>query len=262
MSDTSRSPTERLGWDRRTLRDPHRQHDKAQRVEGMFDAIAGTYERVNTVTSFGQDAGWRRRTVAAADVQPGDVVLDVCCGTGDMLRCFARQTQARQLIGVDFSAEMLARGHYDGVGARVRLVRADGLALPLRDAAVDVISCAFGVRNFRELQAGLNEMARVARPGGRVVILEFATPQNPLLRAAYRLYCEQVLPRVAAWLSGDRVGAYQYLARSIRTFETPAVMMARLRDAGLVAVTCERMNFGGVVLYRAEKPEARQGGRG
>ena len=242
-------------WDTETLRAPHAQEDKAARVEAMFNAIAPTYERVNTVATLGRDAAWRRRAAAAAGVRAGDVVVDVCCGTGDMVRAFAGLSPAPKLIlGVDFAAGMLANGRFDGVGIAVQLIRGDALRLPLADASVDVISCIFGVRNFGELQAGLDEMARVARPGGRVVILEFATPERRLARWAYNVYCDVVLPWLGGWISRDRTGAYRYLPRSIRTFETATMMMRRLEAAGLAAVGAWRMNFGGVVLYRGVKP--------
>jgi len=222
----------------------------------MFDAIAPTYERVNTVASLGRDAVWRRRAVAAAEVGPAEVVLDVCCGTGDMLRAFAAANpRPRLIVGVDFAAKMLARGVYDDLGAEIRLVRGDALRLPLADESVNVISCAFGVRNFQDLQAGLCEMYRVARPGGRVVILEFALPENRLLRWGYRFYCERVLPRLAMLISGDRSGAYRYLPKSIQTFEARGVLAHRLKQAGFGNVRVEGMNLGGVVLYRGEKPE-------
>ncbi len=221
----------------------------------MFDAIAPTYEWVNTVASFGRDAQWRRRTVAAADVRPEDVVLDVCCGTGDMVRAFAQtKPTPRLIIGLDFSTRMLKRGHFNGVQTQVRVIRGDALRMPLAPETADVISCVFGVRNFRDLQAGLAEMYRVARPGARVVILEFATPGNRALRWVYQVYCDHMLPLAAGVLSRERMGAYRYLARSIRTFETTLTMTRRLEDAGLRDVTARRMNLGGVVLYRGVKP--------
>lgn len=220
----------------------------------MFDAIAPTYERVNAVVSLGQDAAWRRRAVAAANVQPTDVVLDICCGTGDMLRAFASNTPApRLLLGVDFAGRMLAAGRYDRPAVAVQLLRADGLRLPLADVSVDITTCAFGVRNFQDLPAGLAEMRRVLRPGGRCVILEFALPDNRLLRVGYRLYTERILPRIAALVSRDRSGAYDYLPQSIRTFDRATALADRLRAAGFSDVTLRRMNLGGVVVYRAVK---------
>lgn len=239
-------------WDHDRLRSPHEQVDKAARVEAMFDAIAPTYERVNRVVSLGQDARWRRGAAVAADVSSDDIVLDVCCGTGDMIREFARLPGApRLIIGVDFAARMLALGRYDGLSTAVQLCRADGLRLPIRDASVDVVSCAFGVRNFQDLESGLREMRRVLRPGGRAVILEFALPENALVRAGYRFYCSVILPRLATVISRDRSGAYRYLPQSIRTFERRSGMVERLRRIGFEPVTARPMNLGGVVLYRA-----------
>jgi demethylmenaquinone methyltransferase/2-methoxy-6-polyprenyl-1,4-benzoquinol methylase len=241
-------------WDRTALRDPHSRDDKAARVAAMFDAIAPTYECINRVASFGRDAAWRKETVAAANVRASDVVLDVCCGTGDMLRAFAAGEPAPGLvIGIDFAANMLAHGVYEGTATKAWLLRADAQRLPLADGSVDVISCAFGVRNFQDLPAGLSEMYRVARLGGRVLILEFAQPENALLRWGYRWYCRCVLPLLAALIARDRSGAYRYLPRSIETFEPAGVLAGRLARAGFVNVTTRAMHFGGVVLYRGER---------
>ncbi|MEP0846890.1 MAG: ubiquinone/menaquinone biosynthesis methyltransferase [Phycisphaerae bacterium] len=241
-------------WDAAALRDPHAQADKAARVETMFDAIATTYERVNSVVSLGQDARWRRRAVAAAEVRAGDIVLDVCCGTGSMIRAFADGSpKPRFIVGLDFAANMLRAGVYAKLAAPMALVRGDALRLPLADATVDVVSCAFGVRNFQNLAAGLGEFRRVLRPGGRTVILEFALPENAPIRAVYRFYCERILPILAAWISRDRSGAYKYLPQSIRTFERREAMLDRLCAAGFARVRAVPLNLGGVVIYRGEK---------
>lgn len=240
-------------WDREALRDPHARRDKAARVEAMFDAIAPTYERVNTIATFGRDAAWRTKLVTRAAVHPTDTVLDIACGTGDVIRTFARSQPApARIIGLDFSAGMLAGGRYDGIRTPIQLIRADALQLPLADGSVDVVSCAFGVRNFQNLQRGLSEMARVLRPGGRIVILEFTTPRNPILAIGYRLYCGWVLPTLGRIISRDhdKTNAYKYLPRSIQTFETTHSMCGRLRDAGFEQVAFETMNLGGVALYR------------
>lgn len=245
---------ERPAWDREALRDPHAQADKAARVRQMFDAIAPTYERVNRLVSLGRDARWRQKATRAAGVRADETVLDVCCGTGDMIRTVAAQRPLpRLIIGVDFAGRMLASGDYERSPAAVRLLRADGLRLPLVAEAVDVVTCAFGVRNFQDLHAGLREMHRVLRCGGRVVILEFALPENPLLRWGYRVYCERILPRLAVLFSRDRTGAYRYLPRSIRTFERRGAMVARLERVGFSHVAARPLNLGGVVIYRGEK---------
>lgn len=250
------SPTEENApvWDARTLNDPHGRSDKAARVERMFDAIAPTYERVNRVASFGRDAVWRRAAVNAAQVKLGDIVLDIACGTGDMIRTFAcGATAPARIIGVDFAANMLARGAYGGIETPIDLIRGDALRLPLADAAVDVISCAFGVRNFQDLQTGLNEMQRVMRPGGRVVILEFALPEFFLFRWPYLLYTELILPRLGGWLSRDKTGAYAYLPKSVSTFDRRESLIKKLESSGFLSVAARPMNLGGVVLYRGEK---------
>jgi len=241
-------------WDEATLRAPHTQADKAERVQAMFDAIAPTYERVNTVASLGQDAGWRRAAVRAAGVRASDIVLDVCCGTGDMVRAFAaHHPPPRQIIGLDFAAQMLARGTYAGTPTPIHLLRADALRLPLADGSVDIVSCAFGVRNFQDLRAGLCEMQRVLRPGGRVVLLEFALPERALFRWGYRFYTQVIVPRLGVWISRDRSGAYRYLPRSIQTFERREQLAAVLRDVGFERVTTESLNLGGVVIYRGQR---------
>lgn len=248
------APSDTLKWDAATLRDPHRQPDKAARVQAMFDAVAPTYELVNTLGSFGRDAVWRRRAIAAAQIRPGDVVLDLCCGTGDMLRLAARTAPgARLLVGVDFSACMLAQVDQRRIAAPVCLLRADALRLPLRDGCVDVVTCAFGVRNLADVERGLREIYRVARDRARIVLLEFALPARPLWRTLYRLYVGRVLPLLATLIRRDRMRAYRYLAESIRTFEPAPVLARRLVEVGFRDVIWWPMNFGGVILYRARK---------
>lgn len=252
MPSVQKSPVTEPAWDDRTLSNPHAQRDKAQRVEKMFDAIAPTYERVNRVLTFGRDAAWRRRALALASICTGDVAVDVCCGTGDMVRLLAGHQPAPGLvIGLDFSAQMLAAGHYSGGGAPIHLARADGLRLPLRDGSADVLTCAFGVRNFADLDAGLREFRRVLRPGGRCVILEFASPENPLVRVGYWFYTSILLPRIGAALSGDHGNAYRYLPKSIESFARRAELSERLRRAGFARVETRGLNLGSVVLYRA-----------
>lgn len=241
-------------WSDAALRDPHGATDKASRVEAMFDAIAPSYERVNTLATFGQDARWRRRAIAATQHTRNDVVLDIACGTGDMLRTFQQHVPCpARVIGLDFSAGMLGAGQYVTSLGALNLLRGDGTRLPLRGESVDIVTCAFGVRNFQQLDKGLREMCRVLRRGGRCAILEFATPANPVLRWMYERYCRVVLPALGRLVSRDRSDAYRYLPRSIETFDTPPMMERRLLDAGFATVRTQLMNFGGVALYLARK---------
>ncbi|MBL8877845.1 MAG: ubiquinone/menaquinone biosynthesis methyltransferase [Phycisphaerales bacterium] len=252
LTGTKHPQHDQTAWDDAALRNPHRAADKAARVEAMFDAIATSYERVNTLATFGQDARWRARAIAATRPTRDDIVLDIACGTGDMLRAFLRHApRPARVIGLDFSEGMLSAGAYGESSSAVRLLRGDGTRLPLRDASVDVVTCAFGVRNFQRLDDGLREMRRVLRRGGRCAILEFATPENSAMRWMYEQYCRVVLPALGSLVSRDRSGAYRYLPKSIETFDTPPMMERRLIDAGFATVQTRLMNFGGVALYLA-----------
>ena len=200
-----------LVWDEARLEAPHAQTDKSRRVRNMFDAIAPTYEKVNALASAGRDAAWRRRMVQLAQIRSEDILLDIACGTGDVARTFAAsQPRPARIIGADFSLPMLQQAMTRPI-ARGAFCQGDALALPLADASVTLITCAFGIRNFQNLRAGLTEMHRVLQPGGRAVILEFALPEAPVLKQLYMFYFKHILPRMATWISRDRTGAYRYL---------------------------------------------------
>ncbi len=231
--------------------DPHLLADKAARVRRMFDDIAPTYERVNTLASAGRDRGWRRETVRLAEVKPADRVLDIACGTGDLAEAFAH-AGARRVVGLDFASEMLLRSLGRAPG-QAGWIQGDGLRLPFADESFDITSCAFGVRNFQNLEAGLREMYRVLRPGGRAVILEFSMPAQPILRGIYQFYFAKILPKLATWISGDRTGAYNYLPSSVRTFVTPAQMIELLKKVGFSAARATSRTCGVVHIVRAEK---------
>jgi demethylmenaquinone methyltransferase/2-methoxy-6-polyprenyl-1,4-benzoquinol methylase len=244
-------------WEGELLRSPHEVPDKADRVRTMFDAIAPTYELINRVFSGGRDAAWRRRAVALAVVRPDDDVLDVACGTGDLARAFA-QARPRRVVGVDFSHEMLvrasARAERPG-DAPTSWCEADALDLPFSDGSYSIVSCAFGVRNFADLSAGLREMHRVLRPGGRAIILEFTRPRNRLVRGVYEWYSGRFMPTVASWISRDRSGAYHYLPQSIVSFLDAERMREALRGAGFAEVSASPMTFGVVTLYVAKRAD-------
>lgn len=243
-------------WSRENLDDPHGVRDKARRVKAMFGAIAPRYDLNNRLHSLGQDQTWRRRAVAAAAVGPGEVVLDVACGTGDLAIAFSRGPAGR-VIGVDFAFEMLAVAqHKKPSTGRTPLAyqAGDATRLPVGDASVDVVSIAFGLRNVADPGAAVAEFHRVLRPGGRLVILEFSRPTNPVLRSLYDFYFQRVMPRTAAIIAGDRSGAYQYLPRSVSTFLTRQATMELMRSHGFTAAESRPLTLGIAVVYRGVKP--------
>lgn len=238
-------------WDPKVLADPHGQTDKAERVRHMFNDIAPTYERVNRVFSGGRDASWRKRAVKLAEVGPADLVLDIACGTGDLARAMS-DAHPQQVLGCDFAHAMLVAA-LKKPNKNISYCEGDALHLPLPDASVSVTSCAFGVRNFQDLDAGLKEMHRVLNSSGRAVILEFTRPKNRLIRVVYEWYCGQIMPRLAGWLSQDRSGAYRYLPRSVVSFPGAKEMRSRLKSVGFVEVRAWPLTFGAVTVYVARK---------
>ena len=246
------SDTDRL-WTNELLDSPHRAQDKADRVRGMFNAIAGRYELVNSVCSAGRDRYWRRRAVTLAHVTAHDRVLDVACGTGDFARAFCRGG-ASAVVGCDFAHQMLARGKTMSGGSDIGWVEADALRLPFCDSSFTIASCAFGVRNFQDLQPGLREMRRVLRPGGRAVILEFTRPSRSLVRRLYEFYSHRIMPAAATVISRDRTGAYRYLPKSVVSFVTPQQVCAELQNAGFARVSATPLTFGVVTVYVAHRP--------
>lgn len=247
-------PENRLLWDRGRLASPHAQSDKSIRVRRMFDAIAPTYERVNSLFSLGRDRTWRKRSVASSQPTRDDRVLDIACGTGDLARAFRRHpNRPRTVVGCDFSRGMLEEAAGRDGGGDIRWLTADALALPFASSSFNVTSCAFGVRNFADLDAGLREMHRVLVPGGRAVILEFTRPANRAIRCAYELYAMRVMPLAATLVSGDRTGAYRYLPRSVVSFPDARAMCRRLSAAGFETVTATAMTLGIVTVYVATK---------
>ena len=219
--------------------------DKAAVVRSMFDRIAPRYERLNTVLTLGMDRGWRRAAIAAAEIAPGDVVVDVACGTGD-LSALAAAAGAR-VVGVDFAAGMLAHARRHGVP----LVRADAAVLPLPTGGAQALTCGFALRNFVAIPPMLRESARVLAPGGRLVLLEVAEPRGALLRWGHRLYFHRLVPLVGAVLA-DRE-AYAYLPASAEYLPAPAALQAMIAAAGFVDVRRRLLGGGAVQLLTARR---------
>jgi demethylmenaquinone methyltransferase / 2-methoxy-6-polyprenyl-1,4-benzoquinol methylase len=258
-------------WDDRLLTNPHAVADKRHRVQRMFAAIAPSYDLCNRLHSLWMDQAWRRKAVRLANLSPTDRVVDVACGTGDLTLAFCRGLSRAgcktfspsQVIGIDFTYEMLPLAvrkwaHADGDASgttrqSVRFINGDAQSLPLPDACCDVVSIAFGIRNVADPKAAIAEFNRILKPGGRLLILEFSLPTNPVLRGLYNFYFRQILPRTATLISGDQTGAYKYLPQSVNTFISRETMMEMISDAGFQSVDQHPMTFGVCICYRGVK---------
>lgn len=221
-------------------------------VRAMFARVAPRYDLLNHLLSLNRDRAWRRRTVRRLrDIlrDPQARILDLCCGTGDLLLALERERGAG-VLGSDFCHPMLveARGKIRKGRFQAVVFESDALALPLPDRSLDLITLAFGFRNLVNYQKGLAEMRRVLRPAGALAILEFSQPQNRVLAALYDLYSRRALPFLGGLISGDR-GAYRYLPESVRRFPTPEQLADQMRQAGFASVQFERLTGGIVALH-------------
>jgi demethylmenaquinone methyltransferase / 2-methoxy-6-polyprenyl-1,4-benzoquinol methylase len=222
---------------------------RASEIRGLFGRIAWRYDLLNRVLSLGQDRRWRSAVAARVAQAPPGRLLDVCTGTGDLALGLA---SSGRVYGCDFSLPMLARARGKGPPSPrgPSWFAADALRLPLADGALDAVTVAFGIRNFEDLEAGLCELARVLRPGGRVVILEFSTPRGvfaPLLR----WWVRHLPPLVGRVVSGDGE-AYRYLADSVASFPDGAALRRRLEAAGFAGVRATPLTGGVATLYEGE----------
>ena len=227
------------------------------RIRGMFAGIAPRYDLLNHLLSAHRDRGWRREAVAAAGARPGDPVLDVCTGTGDLALEWARALgPASAVFGTDFCEPMVRLGAAKArrEGLRVRLGVADTLRLPFADGTFAAASVAFGIRNVADLRAVVAEMARVLRPGGRVVVLEFTRPSNPAFRFPYYVYFLLLLPLLGNLVSGSRRNAYGYLPRSVLSFPDRRRLARIMEEAGLRQVEARDLGLGIVTVHTGVKP--------
>lgn len=219
-------------------------------VRQMFDTIAPRYDLANRLMTAGLDRSWRRHAAASADLAAGERALDLCTGTGDLaLELADRVTPSGEVVGLDASPEMLVRARQkaDAAGARAVFVEGDACDLPFEDDTFDAATVAFGARNLPDLDAGLREMARVVRPGGRVVVLEITTPRH--LRAFYGVWFDRVVPILGGLVAGDRA-AYSYLPASVRRFPGTQELARRMQAAGLEQVGWRTFAGGIVALHR------------
>jgi demethylmenaquinone methyltransferase/2-methoxy-6-polyprenyl-1,4-benzoquinol methylase len=222
----------------------------ASAIKEMFAGVAPRYDLLNRVLSLGIDRAWRRRVVASLELRPEHRVLDLCCGTGDLALEIARWSSC---TACDFTWNMLtrARAKSRSAGRPVSLACADALELPFRDDLFDRATIAFGIRNLESMTAGLSEIRRVLKPGGRLAILEFSQPNRGWLKLPYRIYLDRLLPAVGGLLS--RKEAYRYLAESIQGFPVPEVLSELLAETGFVEPRYSRLSGGIVALHVATK---------
>jgi demethylmenaquinone methyltransferase/2-methoxy-6-polyprenyl-1,4-benzoquinol methylase len=226
-------------------------------VRGMFGRIAPRYDLLNHLLSLNIDRYWRARTVKRVSsvlAQQDARVLDLCCGTGDLMLALQARSGA-MVYGSDFCHPMLVAAHHKVEQRRLHsvLFEADALNLPVADASVDLITMAFGFRNLANYQQGLAELMRVLAPGGLAAILEFSTPPNPVMSRLYDYYSRAILPVIGGWISGSRE-AYSYLPESVRKFPGAADLADRMRGAGFTNVRFERMTAGIVALHLGQRP--------
>lgn len=213
----------------------------------MFDAVARRYDITNTVLSLGQDRYWRRATRSALQLAPGQSVLDLAAGTA--VSTVELGKSGAWCVAADFSVGML----HAGAGRAVPKVAGDATRLPFGDEVFDAVTISFGLRNVVDFEAGLREMARVAKPGGRLVVCEFSTPTVPVFSTLYKEYLMQALPRVARAVSSNPE-AYVYLAESIRAWPDQATLARRIEQAGWAQVRWRNLTGGIVALHAAVKP--------
>ncbi|HEY5976959.1 MAG TPA: bifunctional demethylmenaquinone methyltransferase/2-methoxy-6-polyprenyl-1,4-benzoquinol methylase UbiE [Solirubrobacterales bacterium] len=225
----------------------------ADQVNRMFDRVAGRYDALNSVMTAGLHHRWRERAADRAELRPGDSALDVCCGTGDLaLELASRVSPTGHVVGCDFSEPMLdlAREKAAAAGAAgARFEWADALQLPYDAGRFDAVTVGFGVRNLADLDRGLNEMARVLRPGGRVVILEITQPTRPPLSTFYSLWFDRIVPVLGRFTADSE--AYSYLPESVRSFPSPERLAARMDSAGLTEIRWSVLAGGIIAIHSA-----------
>lgn len=259
MRDDMSTETSQPAADRTLLRQSSVDYldaEKGEAVRNMFAGIARKYDALNHLLSFNRDKSWRRFAVKLAAVKPGERILDVCCGTGDLAMEFRKQHGAdHEIHGTDFTPEMIeiAKQKSDAGKCGISYQVADTLALPYPDQSFDVISVGFGIRNVQNVRAGIREMARVLKPGGRMVILEFSKPQGYFFKNMYDLYSTRVMPLMGNAFSSSKEKAYSYLADSIALFPGPDQLAEMMEEEGMSDVFYRTRIFGVVAIHVGTK---------
>jgi len=227
----------------------------SQDVREMFARVAPRYDFLNRVLSLGQDLRWRRAAARElGSLEFPSLLADVCAGTGDLGFAFLQAVPEARVVALDFTPEMLRLGaakarRYTGKRGNVFFARGDALRLPLRDRSCAAVGMAFGIRNVTDPDAGLREMARILKPGGKALILEFTRPSGRLFGPLYLFYFRHVLPRLGRWVSRGSGDAYTYLPASVDAFAGPRELAGRMEAAGFREVHARPLTFGAVHLY-------------
>ncbi|MFQ5657969.1 MAG: bifunctional demethylmenaquinone methyltransferase/2-methoxy-6-polyprenyl-1,4-benzoquinol methylase UbiE [Candidatus Methylomirabilales bacterium] len=225
-------------------------------IRQMFASIVHRYDFLNRLLSLRRDVYWRRMAVSLGQIPPRGRVLDLCAGTADVALEVVRQVSGALVVAVDNCEPMLDRGlqkaQRTGVAGLVRFVVAPAECLPLADETFDRAYIAFGIRNIADRRRGLEEMARVLKPGGQAVILEFSTPSSPLFRPLYGFYSHRILPSIGGLLSGNRA-AYEYLPTSVDGFPSPEGLQALMEETGFSHVSYLPLTFGIVTIHQGKK---------
>ncbi len=223
-------------------------------VGSLFDSIAGTYDRFNHLLSLNIDKHWRRKSIRGLD--KADRLLDVATGTADLSMEIIRQGKAGKVVGMDISTGMMEIGKTKvakaGMEKQISFIEASAFDIPYEDGSFDAVTCAYGVRNFSDLDKGLKEMHRVLRDGGELMILEFSYPENPLIRSLYDFFFTHIMPLVGKLISRN-AGAYIYFRNSVKGFIWGDVMAARIGSAGFREVRYKTMTLGISTVYYARK---------
>lgn len=230
---------------------------KSQLVAGVFHSVAPKYDLMNDVMSFGLHRLWKRFTVQQAALRPGQVVLDVASGTGDLAKAFAKLVGKQgKVILSDINESMLQLGRDRladaGIVANIECVQADAEALPFANDFFDCVSIAFGLRNVTHKEAALRSMYRVLKPGGKLLILEFSQPNSSLVKKFYDLYSLHCIPKMGEWIARDQA-SYQYLVESIRMHPNQDTLKAMMVDAGFEDVDYFNLSGGIVALHKGYK---------
>ncbi|RMF79149.1 MAG: ubiquinone/menaquinone biosynthesis methyltransferase [Chloroflexi bacterium] len=228
--------------------------ERAHYVQDMFGRIAGRYNLMNTLMTGGQDMRWRRFVVQQAELQPGDKLLDLATGTGDIALEAQKMIPDLEVVGADFSLPMMMVGKARPGSARMMWAGADALHLPFANNTFDAVTSGYLVRNVIDISRTFAEQLRVLKPGGRIVVLDSTPPPNNLLRPFIMIHLKYIVPMLGRLISGkEGADAYRYLPESTQKFKTADELATMMRDAGVRNVTFTRLMFGTMAVHRGEK---------